>query len=144
MNKKIISLTSSIILFILTIFTLLSPRANYDFIYLSHFIIILICLLLLLVIIIKNTLFIIKGEDNYYDLNKFYKLNIYSSILTIIMLVSVLIFNSSFGTFEKLVFFCEPFIIMATISVLLNIYLIVLKKRKIKVKKNKNIEKVSN
>lgn len=150
MNKRKISLILSCILIILIIFAFCSKKDSHgDEISTLGF---SIYLLPLVVIIVKNVLFIIKGEDNYYDLNRFYKLNIYFSTLNILMFIAGLLFSYTYGyiwdtkPFNTYVInsFSNLFLIMAAISVLLNIYLIVLKKRKIKVKENKNIEKTSN
>lgn len=147
MNKKYISIIFSSILFLLYFITAIYIKS----------IIIVPLLISIIIIIVKNILFIKKGESNYYNLDKFYKLNIYFSIISSVILISVVIsakcllekFTNTYAIridYDNIkdIYFVDLFIIVFIISMLLNIYLIVLKKRKIKVKKNKNIEKVSN
>lgn len=147
MNKKYISIIFSSILFLLYFIIAIYIKS----------IIIVPLLISIIIIIVKNILFIKKGESNYYNLDKFYKLNIYFSIISSVILISVVIsakcllekFTNMYAIridYDNIkdIYFVDLFIIVFIISMLLNIYLIVLKKRKIKVKENKNIEKASN
>ncbi len=144
MNKKYISIIFSSILFLLYFITAIYIKS----------IIIVPLLISIIIIIVKNILFIKKGESNYYNLDKFYKLNIYFSIISSVILISVVIsakcllekFTNIYAIWIdydniKDIYFVDLFIIVFIISMLLNIYLVVLKKRNIKVK---NIEKASN